>query len=571
MTAKTSLRTRILLMMLACWLVPIAVLGAYMGSVFFDSLRDSTQAFLSSRAQLAHERAREEVERMIRASKDVTYDGVLEHAQAEYRRGTFKHQDFYRASRAYLNQRFSRERAIKVAVFFLFSEPDRLMYTQGGEESAERYAQGLHERVLGLSAGLDTASRFLAHEGEIYLARNLYDRRLEPFGMLVFCLNQDVFFLPVLTAAQGLGKAEIGLDEYHSPGFVTQNQTLGFSDSQEYLLYTQADSQRDYNLMTRFSMEKSVAFAQIDAYKRLMVTLLLGMLPIGGLIFLFAHRRITRPLRKLAEGSRRIEQGEWGLKLPMKGPDEIGQAGRAFTAMSLRLEELIDNSYRKEILLRDARIAALQNRVNPHFLNNALELINWQARMDGNAQIGAMIDALSTLLNASLDRGGGHFRTLGEELEAARAYFYFLSLRYGERLETRITADEALLDHELPGMMIQTLLENALEHGIAPAGGGEIRLEISRTERHLDIRVINTGRRLTSADEARIAELLDLARPGLARHLGLRSIAERLQLHYRGRAALSIFSGPQGDTRALISLPLDMKMDELGKNLQETT
>ncbi|MDD4080402.1 MAG: histidine kinase [Eubacteriales bacterium] len=571
MTGRLSLRTRILLMMLACWLVPIAVLGAYMGSVFFDSLRNSTQAFLSARAQLAHERTREEVERMIRASKDVTYDGVLEHAAAEYRRGTLKYQSFYRTSRAYLNQRFSRERGIKVAVFFLFSEPERLMYTQGGEEGAERYAQGLHGHVLGLSSDLDTATRFLAHEGELYLARNLYDRRLEPFGMLVFCLNQDVFFSPVLAAAPELGKAEVGLDGYHSPGFSAQGQTLGFSDSQELLLYTQADSQRDYSLITRFSMEKSVAFAQIDAYKRLMVTLLLGMLPIGVLIFLFANRRITRPLRKLAEASRRIEQGEWGLQLPMKGPDEIGQAGRAFTAMSLRLEELIDNSYRKEILLRDARIAALQNRVNPHFLNNALELINWQARMDGNAQIGAMIDALSTLLNASLDRGGGHLRVLGDELEAARAYFYFLSLRYGDGLKTHISANEALFGFELPGMIIQTLLENALEHGIAPAGGGEIRLEVSQPENRLDIMVKNTGRRMTSTDKARVAELLDLAGPGLANHLGLRSIAERLQLHYRGRAALSLGLGPDGGTVALISIPLTEKMDETGKNLQEST
>ena len=85
--------------------------------------------------------------------------------------------------------------------------------------------------------------------------------------------------------------------------------------------------------------------------------------------------------------------------------------GVAFSEMSLRLKVLIEKSYKEEIALRDARIQALQSRINPHFINNALESINWQARLNGDQNVGEMVETLSVLLNASLDRNEQHLST----------------------------------------------------------------------------------------------------------------------------------------------------------------
>lgn len=565
-----TLRARILLITALCWLLPILVLGVYMGGVFFASLQETTEAYLSERAGKAHDQARGEVERLIALSKDATYDGMLESAAAAYLRGELRYQDFFMRSRSYLNQRYLREKAAKFTLFFLMDRPGQALYTQGGGDGAAAFAQNALQRVLSMSGEMDTACRFVYEAGEIYLARNLYDRRLEPFGMLVICLDRDRLFAALETAGAELGGLDVALDEYRTERFSPEAQPPGLFDAGETLQFTRSDLERDYTLSSRFSMDKRVVYAQIDRYRLLMLILLLALLPVGLGIFFFAHRRITRPLYKLADASRRVASGEFGVTVPMKGGDEIGQAGKAFTAMSLKLHELIDKSYREELLLRDARIQALQSRVNPHFLNNALELINWQARIDGNEQIGSMVDALSTLLNASMDKQDSHLIPLSRELSIAEAYLYFLSLRFGDKLQVRTEVEEGLQEHLVPRLVIQTLLENAAEHGIAPGGGGHILLDVNRRGEELVIQVRNSGKTLTQKDAERIRQLIGQRDTGRSEHLGLRSIDQRLNLLYGDKARLSLALDTAGDTLAEISLPLHW-MAEMDKNRQQST
>lgn len=551
----SSLRVRILLITTLCWLLPTLVLGSYMGGVFFGALREKTEAYLSSNAQHAHAMALEDVERMIRLSKDVTYDGTLENAAAVYRRSDEKYQDFYRTCRIYLDQRFSRERTAKFVLFFLNEFPQRMMYTLGNEKGVNLFKTEALDRVLEMQGPLDTSCRFVSQGEELYLVRNLYDRHLIPFGMLVICLDKSKLFAPIYAASPQLGALDVALDEYVSPGFLPESQQLGLMDDGKRLLFTQVSKTRDYQFTTRFAQDKHIVYAQSEQYSALMLALLLGLLPVAAMILAFSHRRISRPLDKLAQASLRIQQGELGVTVPMKGYDEIGQAGRAFSAMSLRLRELIDKSYKEEILLRDARIMALQSRVNPHFLNNALEIINWQARMDSNGKIGAMIDALSVLLDASLGRGNSRLVALREELSIADAYFYFLTLRFGKRLEVKKELDASLLDQEIPHLIIQTLLENAVEHGIAPAGGGQICLNIHRYETQLIIEVLNSGRGLDQQDRERISRLLADEETQASEHMGLRNIAQRLRLLYGDKAQLTITQDKQGRTVARLQLP----------------
>jgi two-component system sensor histidine kinase YesM len=131
--------------------------------------------------------------------------------------------------------------------------------------------------------------------------------------------------------------------------------------------------------------------------------------------------------------------------VPLRGYDVRGHLGVAFWEMSLRLKELIERSYKEEIALRDARIQALQSRINPHFLNNALEAINWQARMDGAGTVGEMVETLSVLLNASLDRSEQRLVPLRQELNIVDAYFYFVRLQFGDRLPIQRFIDPSLL------------------------------------------------------------------------------------------------------------------------------
>ena len=262
-----------------------------------------------------------------------------------------------------------------------------------------------------------------------------------------------------------------------------------------------------------------------------------------------------------------MADGELGVTVPMHGKDELGQLGVAFSSMSMQIRHLIDTAFKEEIALRDARIEAMQSRINPHFLNNALEMINWQARMDNNEAIAAMVEALSVLLNASMDRGNHRMVPLSQELSIADAYFYFVRLRFGDRLTIFKDVNPTLMHHMLPRMVIQTLLENAIEHGIAPAGGGRIRLNVFSDAAFLHVEVLNNGKQLTREDQERITALLNEEGPGEG-HVGIRNVSQRLRLIYRGRARLHISQDNHGDTVATILIPLDKEASPAAPQVQ---
>ena len=132
--------------------------------------------------------------------------------------------------------------------------------------------------------------------------------------------------------------------------------------------------------------------------------------------------------------------------------------------MSARLQTQFDCLYQEELARRDAQIKALQAHINPHFLNNTLESINWQARMSGDVKASRMIEALSTVLDAALDRKGMPEVPLSEEMRYVNAYLYIVTQRFGERLKVDIDLPGALMGCRVPRLILQPVIENAVEH-----------------------------------------------------------------------------------------------------------
>ena len=197
----------------------------------------------------------------------------------------------------------------------------------------------------------------------------------------------------------------------------------------------------------------------------------------------------------------------------------------------------------------------MQSRINPHFIHNALETLNWEARLEGSEAMAGMVESLSVLLNAGMGRANRRMVSLREEIDVARAYCYFVGLRYGDRLQVRYDLDEHSLDAVVPLLTLQPLLENAVEHGIEPAGGGEIELSSLRAGDLLLLRVINSGKSLDEEDWARIRAALRGDSQG-GHHLGLSNITTRLHLIYAGRATLDVRADERGRTVVRLEIPL---------------
>lgn len=554
----TSLRFCILAIVLMCWLVPTLLLGVYMGRPLIGTLQEKTEALLMTKAQQAQVRTAENIETVITLAKDVVYDDQLASAVSDFEKGAITYENYYSDCRSYLEHKFGRERLIDFAFFFRWRNPSTIFFTSDDYAEAVNFQQqqGLLSRVLMMSDALDTDTRFFLNDEKIYLVRNLFNTKLEKYGMLVLGLNKESLLAPVdemcgdmdVTYMLHLDQLTLGNESYLSAD-------TGMMRDGNALLYTLMYSTRDYTMRFQVQADTREVYREMNDFGRLMMGMAFLILPLCLLMMLFVNRRIVRPIRLLSEASARIRDGELGVTVPMRGNDELGQLGSAFSSMSVQLEYLVDKSLKEEIALRDARIQALQSRVNSHFLNNALETINWEARMEGSKTICEMVEALSCLLNAAMDRNERHLAPLKDELLVADAYFIFINLRFGEKLTLWENISEGLGDVLVPRLVIQTLVENAIEHGIAPMGGGRISLTIYQKDERLTVEVLNSGKKLSEEDIARIRRLISDEEDPQG-HMGIRNVSRRLRLLYGSNASLTIQRDEHGQTIAAFTIPV---------------
>ena len=205
-------------------------------------------------------------------------------------------------------------------------------------------------------------------------------------------------------------------------------------------------------------------------------------------------------------------------------------------------------SLRRQVV--EARMAAMQAQVEPHFLFNTLASIDHLIEVDP-PRASQMQKNLIALLRASMptmrEASDGGVRHLGRELAVIRPYLEILKVRMEERLDTTIDLPDGLLSAEFPPMMLQTLVENAIKHGLEPKPeGGRLSIRAEIVHGKLAVSVADTG-----LGFGRAASSGKTAGTGV----GLANIRERLQLLYGNQASLTIIENPGGGTKVTLAVP----------------
>ncbi|MDR3448053.1 MULTISPECIES: histidine kinase [unclassified Dyella] len=189
-----------------------------------------------------------------------------------------------------------------------------------------------------------------------------------------------------------------------------------------------------------------------------------------------------------------------------------------------------------------ARLNLLHAQVEPHFLYNTLASAQYLTRTDPQ-QADHMLGHLIHYLRHSLPQRDDALSTLGDELERTRAYLEIMRLRMGPRLSLQIDVPDTLRAVAIPPMMLQTLVENAIKHGLEPKpGGGSVWILARRDDDAIAITVADDGRGFNEA--------------GGGTGIGLKNVRERLRLIYGADASLSVVSNAPEGVAATITVPL---------------
>ena len=196
---------------------------------------------------------------------------------------------------------------------------------------------------------------------------------------------------------------------------------------------------------------------------------------------------------------------------------------------------------RLALIAQTSQFQALRSQLNPHFLFNCLNSVR-ELIDDDRSRAKEAVDMLSALLRYTLRAYRVETVSLQEELEAVGDYLALEKVRFEERLRTRFDIDRQSLTARLPPMLLQTLVENGVKHGIAPLpAGGELAVITAIVDGKLRVEVTNTGTLLETADSS-VAVGLDNAR-------------ERLRLMYGDRASLLLAPAGELGVRAEIVIP----------------
>ncbi|MGN7764922.1 histidine kinase [Paenibacillus sp. 22594] len=251
--------------------------------------------------------------------------------------------------------------------------------------------------------------------------------------------------------------------------------------------------------------------------------------------------------------TRKVKNGDLDARITDGKEDELGQISKSFNDMLDELNLYIDRVFKAEIKQKHSEIAALEARVNPHFLYNTLEVIRMRAISQGAADVGEMIYSLSVLFKSYVHPKAKH--TLKDELEACRLYLELFRIRYKDKFSYELHCPKELEGRVVLKMSLQPIVENYILHGMrTDRNDNHIRIQLVKDGGILRAVVNDNGRGIKQERLAQIQQ--DLLNPdSSSQSFGLRSIHERMKLLYGEPHGLAVASEEGQGTTVTLCFP----------------
>jgi len=336
---------------------------------------------------------------------------------------------------------------------------------------------------------------------------------------------------------------------------------------------------------------RMIAIIPTEQYERDIILLRYWILGICGaccimslLLSLRISDSISRPLRNLSEMMNKVGKGNFDVSIQPYTNDEVGVLSEHFNKMVRQVQKLIQEVYQEQYLKQKAELKSLRAQINPHFLYNTLESINWMARTRNVPEIGDMVKALGDLMRASIS--GDDFVTLNDEITNITNYLKIQKFRYGDRLGVCIGISPDIGQIIVPKLILQPIVENSIVHGLEEKlEDGHIRISGELENGDVVIMICDDGvgmekekadhlNRLfseyhdgtrVSGGSAKVDIRKDIgSKDDMHTHIGLINVDRRIKMYYGASYGLSISSVIGEGTSVKAVLPARTSAPETG-------
>ena len=259
---------------------------------------------------------------------------------------------------------------------------------------------------------------------------------------------------------------------------------------------------------------------------------------------------VTTRIAKLQKAVARVDKEDFSYTLNTTSQDEIGELITSFSKMERKLNYLINEVYKSRIKEKEYEMKALQAQINPHFLYNTLSLINWKAIEAGKRDISKITLALSAFYRTSLNKGNNITHISGE-IENMRSYLSIQLMLHDDGFDVTEDIDDSVLEYTCPNLILQPLIENAIDHGIDVMPGerrGVISVICKDMDTYIQFVIKDNGIGMTKEQTVKI-----LTKD--SKGYGVRNVNERLKLCYGEEYPMIIKSKENTGTEVIITIP----------------
>lgn len=304
-----------------------------------------------------------------------------------------------------------------------------------------------------------------------------------------------------------------------------------------------------------YAVDQSAFFSRIALQQQIMLfsILLIGVLLITIIVLL--SKRLTGSITKVVKAINTAGEGELSVRIVPERtmPAEMQTIAHRFNNMLSEINNLIADVKTATVKQKEAEIHALEAQINPHFLYNTLDTINWMAIDHNQYEISNMISSLAKILRYAVENSNA-WVAVQDEIDWLRKYVFLQQTRLKYPFECKIDYDECILNSLVHKLLIQPFVENAILHGFAGQHENCL-LEISIRDQGAFIGILirdnGVGMPPETADLINCGKVPD---EGQKSHIGIGNVQERMQMYYGGKATVTAQSSTEG-TSITIKIP----------------
>lgn len=320
-------------------------------------------------------------------------------------------------------------------------------------------------------------------------------------------------------------------------------------------IYTVYDDKFQWEIV-RVSDQNTVV-ERLKAQQRLIVVVLILSLAALTAVILLLTQSLTGSLRRLVSVMERAGTGELSARMKVDGrtPREVEVISQQFNRMLERLGDSMEKEKNAIERQKSAEIAALEAQINPHFIYNTLDTINWMAIDRDEYEISSSINALAAILRYGINQSN-EIVTVRQEEEWLKQYLFLQQTRLKNTFVCEIHVDAQVKEYHIHKLLLQPFVENAILHGFEGVDRTHrLSVQIGREEDDLHIEIYDNGKGIPK----QLVETMnrgEFPKCTEKNHIGMENAITRIGMYYGERAAVRIESEEDVYTRILITIPV---------------